>query len=401
PNSSTTVDLLFVGGPEVDDGFPTNHPSVNNAHLEIPDSASLDILNELDITLEISSDDTSQLCGIILEKVNISFLSTFLPATTPRTGYAIYAIGNTVTSSAFGTASFTSETRYYFDFTPDFDMHICGVRAESGGDDGVTRVRIVSGDLLSDPAEYTITTFPLELMTSGGGGDVAMRYFDRAVFLEGGTQYRFFIEVPIGEHGSNTTQSETSSVGTFSVVGQITHSSFGLYKTFAPSFMSTLKVSYIDATAPLGTFGVTIDEHFKEANSQIWDGSTDTIRLTYTTPTIDIFLDVLNVGTLVTDGDLIDANSDDVLIGSRFAGNIHSIKIDSGVATVVDIPDVKPNRIAETQEGIAGNGWEWRGSFNDDSASSNDAFYSIVSDTTNINITAGALALQPTPTPQV
>lgn len=390
PAGTSRENSLYLGGPDVDDGFPINHPDRNDAHIEIADSASLDILDDLDIRIEAGFENTNNICGILVDKTdNVNAFTSG-----GSNGYAIYSLGNRDEISIMPVAGFSATNNQYWDFKPFNDLYLCGIHSTLGN--GLNTVRIVKGDLLNDLAFETITTFPLRDYT----GNSYMNYFDHPVLLEGGTQYRFYSTCIVSCNGSNTTINGDSSIGTYSTSGALTHSTYGAFRTPAGSYSSTLAISYVDATNPVTTFQGRIDDTVLRATNEVWDGTNDVVLgMTYSSPTINLFVDSVNVGSVATSGGNIGTNANDLILGRYFNGHIKSIDIQASSTSVLNIPDFFPNRISEFQEGELANSWLWKGTITDDSASVNDAVYFITADTTNVNITAGPLALQPTPTP--
>ncbi len=392
-NNATTTNNLFVGGPDNPDGFPVNNPTRNDAHVVVPDSATLRIIVDLDIHIDAEFENIDDFCGVLIDKTDD------VETDAASTGYALYSFGQRSEASGFTPSSFTNVTEQYWDFTPDFDMYICGIQGYMNNTVSVMQnLRVIKGDLLNDLAFDTVSIFPLRANITAA--NYRMHYFDHPVFLESGIKHRFLYDCSSVCAGSTTTQSQVGAVGTFSIEGLVTHTVYGSFRTFPPSFTNNAAISYIADSTQLTSFIARINNETFESDPEVWNGTdTPTIRITYSSPTIDIFVNALNVGAKVLGVGAIGTNTSDVQIGRYFNGHVSFTQIETGVTEVLNL-DYHPFKITQFQEGELANSWLWKGTITDDSVSTNDAQYFITADTTNINIETGALGVLPTPTPQ-
>ena len=141
-------------------------------------------------------------------------------------------------------------------------------------------------------------------------------------------------------------------------------------------------------------------------SSPIAHGAVHDVRLEFDDPDLSLYVDDNLVDTTGSAGS-ISTNSNTLAIGggkegSAFRGGVGSVRIGdtSGTTTAYALDlQMAPPHITPGTDGSSANDWEWTGTIDDQSASSNDATYTITYDPTDVDIVIGPLILAPNQRP--
>ena len=381
----TVENKVFTFGPDVDDGFPF-HPD-NDIIVSVPDAASLDVTDLLTVDVRIEAFS----CGTLLNK-----LEQDNTGMVDELGYGLFFIGTPEFTATGGDSGVGTFSRLAFKMTPTINADMCAFSMGNFSGTGVTEIRIenettsvvtiwsqVLGDIIPVTPDIPTQTENNWIMIPEPFPVVA------------GTTYRIGCTCT-GDRGDQVLPLFSASTanalfeGFDGTIGGVTYDPM---EFFAASDRAGW--SFVIPGAVAGEIIGVVDN---EQVTGTWDGSDTVVTLTYNDPTLELEFDSVVQDTLATAGGLITNTTFPVLIGDGLEGNIISADIFAGVPSVLDL-DFQGNQIVQTQEGNIGNSFTWLGDITDQSASTNDGEYTIISDTTGINITQGGIQGNPTPTP--
>ena len=140
------------------------------------------------------------------------------------------------------------------------------------------------------------------------------------------------------------------------------------------------------------------------SHSPISAGQEYDLKLTRDDPNLGLYVNGAEVDTDSMQG-TVGASTFPVTVGYGLVGAVGKVRIGhtsvSSPSYALDLR-LEGGDIQSTQEGNAGNGWEWRGTIHDHSTSSNDGFFHMTTpDPAALTATVGALQTQPEALPSL
>ena len=374
---------LFAGGPETDPLFPLG----DDASIEVPDSNSLDITDDL-----------------VLE-------ATIAPAELPESGqaWAVSKQGSFGLGVDSGGVVGFLERPTYVDIAVDGAGDYTNISGRSSGcsanwecvdhtDTGTYATKVwtdsptAEGDAytLADPdlaSSVRITSVQAALRYQGWPGETKV-----GLRLDGVTSE---VGVTCGPGGAciSTQTIDRPGGGSWSVsdLGDLQatveiHRASGSYHS-SSVVQVYVRVHYMPSPPAVRFEGIDA-------------GAVSSVRMEFDDPTLDLYVNDSLVDTVTSAGAAV-SNTEPVVLGgdgggSFFRGGIGNVRIGdtsgSETAYALDLR-MRPAHITPGTDGASTNSWAWTGTIADQSDADNDATFGITYDPTDVEVEVGPLVL--------